>query len=90
MLCTPVLLARSAWKGKHSFPSHLRSLTVLIYPRACSELLGPFFTSFPNIAESLRSNAPIRTSARSCTVLPNFIGCAAALLPALEQLAGQS
>ncbi|ORY45434.1 putative mitochondrial ribosomal protein S19 [Leucosporidium creatinivorum] len=49
MLCSPVLLARSAWKG-------------------------PFFTSFPNIAESLRTNAPIRTSARACTVLPNFIG----------------
>ncbi|SCV73027.1 BQ2448_6952 [Microbotryum intermedium] len=35
---------------------------------------GPFFTSFPNVAESLRTNTPIRTTARSCTILPNFIG----------------
>ncbi|KAM0751332.1 putative mitochondrial ribosomal protein S19 [Meredithblackwellia eburnea MCA 4105] len=35
---------------------------------------GPYFTSFPNIKEALRTNQPIRTSARSCTVLPNFIG----------------
>ncbi|GAA5858665.1 hypothetical protein JCM8547_001412 [Rhodosporidiobolus lusitaniae] len=35
---------------------------------------GPFFTAFPGIAEALKSNTPIRTSARSCTILPNFIG----------------
>ncbi|KAI5481159.1 putative mitochondrial ribosomal protein S19 [Pseudohyphozyma bogoriensis] len=41
---------------------------------ARSSWKGPFFTSFPNIAQSLKNNTPIRTSARSCTILPNFIG----------------
>ncbi|GAA6043200.1 hypothetical protein JCM8097_000320 [Rhodosporidiobolus ruineniae] len=35
---------------------------------------GPFFTAFPGIAEALKTNNPIRTSARACTILPNFIG----------------
>lgn len=35
---------------------------------------GPYFTSFPNIGNALKNNTPIRTSARACTVLPNFIG----------------
>ncbi|KAK4052273.1 mitochondrial ribosomal small subunit component [Microbotryomycetes sp. JL221] len=42
--------------------------------RARSAWKGPYFTSFPNIAESVRNNQPIRTSARACTILPNFIG----------------
>ncbi|MBW0480655.1 hypothetical protein O181_020370 [Austropuccinia psidii MF-1] len=35
---------------------------------------GPYFTAFPNLAEALQTNTAIRTSARSCTILPNFVG----------------
>ncbi|GAA5889383.1 hypothetical protein JCM16303_005370 [Sporobolomyces ruberrimus] len=35
---------------------------------------GPFFTAFPGIAEAVKTHTPIRTSARACTILPNFIG----------------
>ncbi|GAA5882524.1 hypothetical protein JCM1840_000646 [Sporobolomyces johnsonii] len=35
---------------------------------------GPYFTAFPGIAEAVKTNTPIRTSARACTILPNFIG----------------
>ncbi len=35
---------------------------------------GPFFTAFPNLAQSLRDNTPIYTRARACTILPNFVG----------------
>ena len=36
--------------------------------------LGPFFVPFPNLQQALKNNAPIRTNARSCTILPNFVG----------------
>ncbi|KAI0246654.1 hypothetical protein BJV78DRAFT_1398344 [Lactifluus subvellereus] len=35
---------------------------------------GPFFVAFPNIREALANNTPIKTDARSCTILPNFVG----------------
>ncbi|GAA5916309.1 uncharacterized protein JCM6883_003917 [Sporobolomyces salmoneus] len=35
---------------------------------------GPYFTAFPGIAEAVKTHTPIRTSARACTILPNFIG----------------
>lgn len=35
---------------------------------------GPFFVAFPNLKEALENNIPIRTKARSCTILPNFVG----------------
>ncbi|OBZ74617.1 37S ribosomal protein S19, mitochondrial [Grifola frondosa] len=35
---------------------------------------GPFFVAFPNLRRALDHNIPIRTQARSCTILPNFVG----------------
>ena len=35
---------------------------------------GPFFVSFPNLREALTNNTPIKTDARSCTILPHFVG----------------
>lgn len=35
---------------------------------------GPFFVAFPNLQQALKNNTPIRTNARSCTILPNFVG----------------
>ncbi|KAH9837836.1 mitochondrial 30S ribosomal protein S19 [Rhodofomes roseus] len=35
---------------------------------------GPFFVAFPNIRLALENNVPIKTKARSCTILPNFVG----------------
>jgi len=36
---------------------------------------GPYFVAFPNLREALQNNTPIKTQARSCTILPNFVGC---------------
>ncbi|KAI9451272.1 hypothetical protein BJY52DRAFT_124119 [Lactarius psammicola] len=35
---------------------------------------GPFFVSFPNVREAITNNIPIKTDARSCTILPHFVG----------------
>ncbi|EIM84287.1 mitochondrial 30S ribosomal protein S19 [Stereum hirsutum FP-91666 SS1] len=35
---------------------------------------GPFFVAFPNLREAIQNNVPIKTQARDCTILPNFIG----------------
>ncbi|KAH9915308.1 mitochondrial 30S ribosomal protein S19 [Fomitopsis serialis] len=35
---------------------------------------GPFFVAFPNLRLALENNIPIKTQARSCTILPNFVG----------------
>ncbi|KAF9814631.1 hypothetical protein IEO21_04994 [Rhodonia placenta] len=35
---------------------------------------GPFFVAFPNLRQALENNVPIKTKARSCTILPNFVG----------------
>ena len=36
--------------------------------------VGPFFVAFPNLREAFENNIPIQTKARSCTILPNFVG----------------
>lgn len=36
---------------------------------------GPYFVAFPNLREALQNNVAIKTQARSCTILPNFVGC---------------
>ncbi|OCF36072.1 30S small subunit ribosomal protein S19 [Kwoniella heveanensis CBS 569] len=35
---------------------------------------GPFFTAFPSLSHHLKSNTPIFTKSRSCTIVPNFVG----------------
>ncbi|VDC04746.1 unnamed protein product [Peniophora sp. CBMAI 1063] len=35
---------------------------------------GPFFVAFPNLRDALVNNVAIRTKARACTILPNFVG----------------
>lgn len=35
---------------------------------------GPFFVHFPNLAQHILSKAPIKTTARACTILPSFVG----------------
>ena len=42
--------------------------------------LGPFFVAFPNLKHALENNIAIKTQARSCTILPNFIGYASSQL----------
>ncbi|PWN92325.1 putative mitochondrial ribosomal protein S19 [Acaromyces ingoldii] len=42
--------------------------------RARSAWKGPFFVAFPNLAQALKNNTPIRTNARASTILPNFVG----------------
>ena len=66
---------RSAWKGLSRPSTH----TV----RDTEQHAGPFFVAFPNIREALANNTPIKTDARSCTILPNFVGyvCDSSLYP---------
>lgn len=35
---------------------------------------GPYFVAFPNLKEALSNHVAIKTQARSCTILPNFVG----------------
>ncbi|KAL7418914.1 mitochondrial ribosomal small subunit component [Cryptotrichosporon argae] len=35
---------------------------------------GPYFTAFPSLAQALKTNTPIYTKARACTIVPNFVG----------------
>ncbi|KAK1220692.1 mitochondrial ribosomal small subunit component [Marasmius sp. AFHP31] len=35
---------------------------------------GPYFVAFPNLKEALNNHVAIKTQARSCTILPNFVG----------------
>ena len=35
---------------------------------------GPYFVAFPKLREALTNHVPIKTQARSCTILPNFVG----------------
>ncbi|KAG8963788.1 mitochondrial ribosomal small subunit component [Tulasnella sp. 419] len=42
--------------------------------RSRSAWKGPFFVPFPNLRQAQASNTPVVTQARSCTILPNFIG----------------
>ncbi|EKM52524.1 uncharacterized protein PHACADRAFT_164461 [Phanerochaete carnosa HHB-10118-sp] len=36
---------------------------------------GPFFVHFPKLRDAMEKNIPIKTQARACTILPNFVGC---------------
>lgn len=49
----------------------MRSTSILL--RGRSAWKGPHVVPLP-IAEAMKSGAPIRTNARSCTVLPQFVG----------------
>ncbi|RUS34428.1 hypothetical protein BC938DRAFT_480492 [Jimgerdemannia flammicorona] len=35
---------------------------------------GPFFVTFPGLRQAIENKMPIATQARSCTVLPSFVG----------------
>ena len=35
---------------------------------------GPYFVPFPNLREALNNNIAIKTEARSCTILPTYVG----------------
>ncbi|KAH8828901.1 ribosomal protein S19-domain-containing protein, partial [Flagelloscypha sp. PMI_526] len=35
---------------------------------------GPYFVAFPSLEAAIERNIPIKTQARNCTVLPNFVG----------------
>lgn len=38
------------------------------------ETAGPYFVAFPNLREAISNHVAIKTQARSCTILPNFVG----------------
>lgn len=63
---------RSAWKGTYFY---FTSMMLLNKP-----FVGPFFVHFPKLREAIELNMPIKTQARSCTILPNFVGYALACL----------
>ncbi|KAF9007095.1 hypothetical protein BDQ17DRAFT_1351428 [Cyathus striatus] len=35
---------------------------------------GPYFVAFSGLREAIINHVPIYTKARSCTILPNFVG----------------
>ncbi|KAH8101269.1 mitochondrial 30S ribosomal protein S19 [Cristinia sonorae] len=49
-------------------------LPTLVAQAGRSAWKGPFFVAFPNLREAMENNIPIRTKARACTILPNFVG----------------
>lgn len=57
---------RSAWKGLFTWLT-----SVILLNR---HVIGPFFVHFPKLREAIELNIPIKTQARSCTILPNFVG----------------
>ena len=59
---------RSAWKGEYFRARFMRNNTSFFF------LKGPYFVPFPNLREALANHTPIKTQARSCTILPNFVG----------------
>ena len=68
MRVTSILFSgRSAWKGAVLGVDQGDD-------RLTSENTGPYFVAFPNLREALANNVPIKTDARSCTILPNFVG----------------
>ncbi|KAM6489745.1 mitochondrial 37S ribosomal protein RSM19 [Amanita muscaria] len=48
--------------------------TLLLQKSGRSAWKGPYFVAFPNLREALTNHVPIQTKARSCTILPNFVG----------------
>ena len=51
------------------------SFFLILYSPLNTLCLGPFFVAFPNLKHALENNIAIKTQARACTILPNFIGC---------------
>ncbi|KAI9139517.1 hypothetical protein BKA69DRAFT_1030401 [Paraphysoderma sedebokerense] len=41
---------------------------------ARSSWKGPFFVHFPELANAVKTGQPIKTDARACTILPNYVG----------------
>ncbi|KAF8917948.1 hypothetical protein CPB85DRAFT_1156518, partial [Mucidula mucida] len=35
---------------------------------------GPYFVAFNNLQEAAARNVAVKTQARACTILPNFVG----------------
>ena len=74
------LLKRSIWKGTSPPPSSYHPLhpSSTSLSRYCTwELVlttGPYFTAFPSLSTALKTNTPIYTKSRACTILPNFVG----------------
>ena len=68
------LFSRSAWKG--ALPEVLAGCIVAEPILARGRFpTGPYFVPFANLQDSVQRNIPIYTTARSCTILPNFVGC---------------
>ena len=58
----PALKGRSKWKGKEDWKMSLNCI-------------GPHIVNFPiNLSQALAQKVPIRTQARACTILPEFVG----------------
>lgn len=45
-----------------------------LFASLTSDPSGPYFVAFPNLQENLKNNTAVYTKARSCTILPNFVG----------------
>lgn len=58
---------RSAWKGED-----LHGLSDCQHADRWRK--GPFFVHFPKLRDAMEKNIPIKTQARACTILPNFVG----------------
>ncbi|KAF8063949.1 mitochondrial ribosome small subunit component RPS19 [Lyophyllum atratum] len=48
--------------------------TMLLQKSGRSAWKGPYFVAFPNLREAITNHQAIKTEARSCTILPNFVG----------------
>ncbi|KAI8872365.1 ribosomal protein S19/S15 [Ramicandelaber brevisporus] len=35
---------------------------------------GPYFVHFPNLKQAITKSSSIKTQARACTIMPNFVG----------------
>ena len=67
---------RSAWKGEDFL--HVCVLDLYIHNNTYTFCFffffkGPYFVPF-HLSEALANHTPIRTQARSCTILPTFVG----------------
>ena len=77
-------------------PFSVERYTALSKADSCSHeiiehtCIGPFFVAFPNLREALQNNIPIKTQARSCTILPNFVGCADYMLHSMYNVTDAS
>ncbi|KAF8591669.1 putative mitochondrial ribosomal protein S19 [Ramaria rubella] len=45
-----------------------------LYLLSRSAWKGPYFVNFPTLRQALRDNLTIKTQARSCMILPTFVG----------------